>query len=237
MAALEQLDSNLWIVDFPFTLAGLALGKRSAIVRLPSGGLVIWSPGPFEPSHLDAIRALGYVEALIAPNHHHHVHLTQAQVSFPAARTFLAPGLRDRTSRLLDGQPLTDRPPDLWSEVIDQHCVRGTTTGEVVFLHRPTRTLLLADLAFHIRQGGLWTRLAMTFNGGFGRFGPTRAMRSTIDDPAAFQESIRTILAWDFDRVIVAHGDVLETGGRQAMERAFGAEPEDAASRESQGFP
>lgn len=223
MAPLERLDSDLWIVDFPFSIAGLALGKRSTVIRLPSGGLFIHSPGPFEPTHLEAIRELGHVEALVAPNRHHHLHLGQARTDFPAARVFHAPGLREAALGLPEGQPLADEPPALWGETVDQLLVKGTSIGEVAFLHRPTRTLILTDLAFHIRRGGLWTKLAMSLNGGFGRFGPTRAMRSTIGDREAFQRSIRDILTWDFDRVIVAHGDVLETGGREAMERAFGA--------------
>jgi hypothetical protein len=30
-----------------------------------------------------------------------------------------------------------------------------------------------------------------------------------------------TILGWDFERVIVSHGDVLETGGRDRLAAAF----------------
>ena len=29
------------------------------------------------------------------------------------------------------------------------------------------------------------------------------------------------VLTWDFDRVIMAHGEVLESGGREAMRTAF----------------
>ena len=33
--------------------------------------------------------------------------------------------------------------------------------------------------------------------------------------------SLDRILAWDFDRVVVTHGDVLESGGKQALRQAF----------------
>jgi hypothetical protein len=29
------------------------------------------------------------------------------------------------------------------------------------------------------------------------------------------------MLAWDFDRIVVSHGDVLERGGKAAFEAAF----------------
>jgi len=31
----------------------------------------------------------------------------------------------------------------------------------------------------------------------------------------------RHILAWDFDRVVVAHGEVLESGGREALRQGY----------------
>src|SRR2546430_5910826 len=44
-----------------------------------------------------------------------------------------------------------------------------------------------------------------------GHFGPHRLIRSAIRDHAAARQSVDHILKWDFDRVIVSHGDVLES--------------------------
>ena len=35
------------------------------------------------------------------------------------------------------------------------------------------------------------------------------------------KEDLKRIQQWNYDRVIMAHGRVLESGGREAMERAF----------------
>jgi hypothetical protein len=43
-----------------------------------------------------------------------------------------------------------------------------------------------------------------------------------IRDQQAVRESLGFIMRWDFDRVIMAHGDVLESGGRQKLRDAFG---------------
>jgi hypothetical protein len=32
---------------------------------------------------------------------------------------------------------------------------------------------------------------------------------------------LRRMLAWDFDRVVMAHGEVIETGGKSTTERAW----------------
>ena len=40
-------------------------------------------------------------------------------------------------------------------------------------------------------------------------------------DRAAARQSLEQILAWDFDRVIVAHGDIRESGGREALKAGY----------------
>jgi hypothetical protein len=61
----------------------------------------------------------------------------------------------------------------------------------------------------------------MRFNGGFDRFGPTRICRSMCKDRAAVRAGVERVLAEDFDRVVVAHGQVLAAGGRQALRDGF----------------
>ena len=39
-------------------------------------------------------------------------------------------------------------------------------------------------------------------------------------DRVAARASLQRVLQWDFDRVIVTHGEILEHGGRQAMQSA-----------------
>jgi hypothetical protein len=55
-----------------------------------------------------------------------------------------------------------------------------------------------------------------------GHFGPHRFMRRRgIRDWQAARESVERILRWDFDRIIVSHGDVLEAGGHEHFAAAF----------------
>jgi hypothetical protein len=46
-------------------------------------------------------------------------------------------------------------------------------------------------------------------------------VRAFIRDRRAARESVDRLLRWDFDRVIVSHGDVLETGGRDRLAEGF----------------
>jgi hypothetical protein len=40
-------------------------------------------------------------------------------------------------------------------------------------------------------------------------------------DKQAARRSVAAILEWDFDRVVVSHGQVLETGGHEQFRAAF----------------
>jgi hypothetical protein len=61
----------------------------------------------------------------------------------------------------------------------------------------------------------------MRVNSAYGRFGPSRLLRFAIRDKAACRRSIDRILEWDFERVVVTHGEVLESGGREALRSAY----------------
>ena len=92
---------------------------------------------------------------------------------------------------------------------------------EHVFIHRPSRTLIVADLIFNFRQDERgWNRLFHRYIGGFKRYpGMSRIFRLCISDRHAFHASLKQILESDFDRVIVGHGEVIESDGKVALGR------------------
>ena len=79
------------------------------------------------------------------------------------------------------------------------------------------------QFAFNIGPNSpLLTRLVFRLAGVYGRLTPTILERILVRDRAAFRRSLETILDWPFERVIVAHGDILETGGREQFVRGYG---------------
>jgi hypothetical protein len=55
----------------------------------------------------------------------------------------------------------------------------------------------------------------------YGRFGPSKLDPLLIRDRRAARQSLEHVLGWDFDRVVVAHGDVLESGGHEALRQGY----------------
>ena len=87
--------------------------------------------------------------------------------------------------------------------------------NEVVFFHKPSRTIYTADLFFNIREAeGFLTPLAFRAMGIYQRFAAAKMWRRWVTDRTAFARSIDKILAWDFDRIVVAHGDALDRDAR-----------------------
>jgi hypothetical protein len=220
---VTSIAPDLWVATRPLKLIVGDIGTRMTIVRLAGGGLFLHSPVRLDDVTRRALDALGAVRAVVAPSKVHHFFVGDYLAAYPEARVFGAPGLPEKRKDLHFHAVLDDEPPLEWRDQIAQHLFRGAPyLNEVLFLHRPTRTLLFTDLAFNVpadRTSG--ARFYYWLYGAAGRFGPHRLCRLLIRDRRAARSSLDTILAWDFDRVIVTHGDVLETGGHEAVRRAF----------------
>jgi glyoxylase-like metal-dependent hydrolase (beta-lactamase superfamily II) len=95
--------------------------------------------------------------------------------------------------------------------------------NEVVFFHPSSRTLIATDLVFNVRGDQPWGIPSVSrLLGVGGRFGPSRLGRWLILDKEAARASLGMIMRWDFDRVILAHGDIIESGGYKKGRVAFG---------------
>jgi hypothetical protein len=206
---LRELDSSLFVVDHPLVVGGLHLGTRTTVMRVGPRDLLVHAPGPLDKADMKEIDRLGTVTAVVAPNNLHHMFLPAAKDAWKKARVY-APA------------SLTEVKPHLPVDAVEIHGV--PKMGETVFVHRESKTLVVTDLAFNIRASKSWfTRTFMKLNGGYDRFGPTRLFRSMVKDEDALKASLASVLELDFDRVIVAHGDVAQSGGKALLRQAFEA--------------
>jgi len=219
----RQIDDNLWVFDRPLRFMGLHIGTRMTAVRLPDGSLLLHSPVALDEATEREIDALGPVRHVIAPNRLHHLFVEDYRDAYGEAQLWAAPGLPEKRQDVRFDGVLGDEPNTGWAGTLDQRLVRGAPyLNEVVFLHRESRTLLVTDLAMNFREEVPWlTALWLRAMGIHRRFGVSRLIRSTIRDRAAARESLAAILAWDFDRVIVTHGVVLQRQGKRLLREAY----------------
>ena len=220
---MRQLADDLWIHDRPQRFWGLEVGARMTVVRLADGSLLLHAPAPLDDTTRRELDALGDVRYAVAPNRFHHLHAGGVAKTYPSARLWVGPGVPEKRPDLSFESVLEDEPPAPWSGQLDQLFFRGRPMeNEIVFFHRASRTLVLCDLAMNFGASAPpVTRAVMSVLGGYGRFRPTRVDPLLIRDVAAARACMQRILAWDFDRVIIAHGDVLETGGRETLRASY----------------
>jgi hypothetical protein len=222
MAVLEQLDDNIWVATGTLRMPLVKLGARMTVVRLSDGGVWVCSPIRLDDALRLAVDAIGPVRAIVAPNRFHHLFLRPWFEAYPEAERWGAPGLAEKRSDLTFSSVLGDEAPPLWRDDIEQHHVGGMPKlDEVVFHHRASRTLVVTDLAFHIRGAVGVDRLFWKLNGCHNRLAPSRMLRFLIRERHELRLSVDRILQWDFDRVVVAHGEVLPAGGRDALRAGF----------------
>jgi len=216
---LTELDRNLWTAVAPLSLMGMHIGARMTVVRLENGGLWLHSPIKAEDDLKAAVAKLGPVEFLVAPNCFHHFFVGGWKRAFPKAKLLAAPGLAEKRPKLAIDGTLGDAPDPAWGDAFDQTLFEGAPKlNEVVFLHRPSRTLIATDLIFNLTSFPNWTtRFFATMFGT--RRGPavSRLFKMVTRDKAAARRSLDRILSWEFDRIVMAHGEPIESGGSELL--------------------
>lgn len=221
---LRALAPDLWEHDAPMSVLGLPLGHRMTVARLGDGTLWVHSPVAYSEALAAELARLGPVGHIVAPNYMHDTYLEgwlprYPQVRFHAPRSFHKVFPTFRTTDVLG-----ERPHPAWADLFDQHVIGGTPRlHEVVFLHRPSRTLIVADLAFNLGHDELplLSRTLLRLNGCYCRFTPSRIFKLIIQDRVALRASLEHVLGWDFERIVVSHGRNIESSGKEALRAAF----------------
>jgi hypothetical protein len=159
----------------------------------------------------------------VAPNKLHHLYVTATQQRYPDATTWGAPGLAEKVPALRIDHTLHDHPAP-WSAELEPLLIDGIPwMNETVFRHAASRSLIVTDLFFHFHSVPNWqSRLLFTLLGVLGRAKQSPLVRMQTRDKGAAAASARRALTWDFDRVIMAHGDVLEDNAKARMEEILG---------------
>ena len=221
-ALLQPLDENVWQCSARLSLAGMELGHRMTVVRLGAGGLWVHSPVELDAAVEAELAGLGEVAHLVAPNLFHDLYWPPYAKAYAQARFYHAPGFDRRKAGWDAGEELGDEAPAAWRDEIEQIQVRGMPrVNEVVFLHRASRTLVITDLLFNLGSPGGLNGFLLRLAGAHGHTGPSRLFRAMIKDRRALRDSLDRVLQWDFERLVMGHGRVVESGGRRALQEAY----------------
>jgi hypothetical protein len=221
----NALADNLWDISHPLVIGPVVLDHRMSVVRLSSGALWVHSPVRLDQGIRAALDQLGEVAYLVAPSIFHDLYWEEWFAAYPEARFFAAPGVRQQHPELPFTDELADETPAAWRDDLQQLVLGGVPRlNETVFLHRPSRTLIVADLVFNFTgyepRLNLATALTLKVAGTYGRLGVSRFFRMLVKDPKALRHSLDQLLSWDFERLVVGHGRNVERHARPVLEQA-----------------
>ncbi len=221
---LRAITDNIWEEIQDLVMPGrVHFSCRMTVIRLNDGSLLLHSPVRRSEALAAALADLGPVRHLVAPNCLHHLFLKDWVDAYPEARLYAPAGLGKKRKDLNIDEELTGQAPAAWSEEMDQCSIAGTPwLSEIVFFHRPSKTLIVTDLVFHIHDTKGWiTHLVMRMAGVWRRLTQSRMIRLFVKDRAAAGASVRDMLVWDFERVIMAHGEIVEKDAQKVMPQAL----------------
>ena len=218
---LTPLAEDLWVLSHDHTFIGLNFDARMTIVRLPDGSLLLHSPVPITDAVAKELDGLGAVRHIVAPNLFHHLFVADAAARWPEAAVYGPEGLAKKRPDLTLNHTLGQVAMPAGIQAIS--LAGMVPLAETVLLHAASRTLISCDLVLNFTQPrGWWTKLYLSLNGLNGKPGVSKMVAMTaFKDHTAMRASLDEILAADFDRLILAHGDIIETGGRDTFAESF----------------
>ena len=210
---MRRLADGVHTVEVAQGFYGLEIGARMTVLETDRGVLV-HAPVGVPPASVGAPRWV------LAPNLFHHLHVRPWLEA--GCEGWAAPGLAEKRPDLAFHGVVTPDAQPFGPDVLAVPLQCFPFSNEVVLLHRPSRTLVVTDLVFNLAPSAPWaSRAAFWCLCGYPGCRTTVIERVGMKREVAKRE-ISALLALDFDRLILAHGEVVETGGRAALAAAFG---------------
>jgi hypothetical protein len=120
---------------------------------------------------------------------------------------------------------LSESPIPDWADDFEQLPFMGNPLlSEVLFFHKKSHTVILGDIVQNNQkiEGKLFTNFVFKFGGvSYPNGGVARDIRMIFIKRKLARQSLKRFLSWDFDKLILAHGDCILTGARSFVEQKF----------------
>ncbi|KFY05019.1 hypothetical protein O988_00342 [Pseudogymnoascus sp. VKM F-3808] len=242
---IRDISPSITTLSVPFDFAGgrVKAGGRATIFRLASGNLAVMSPVALTAPVRTKLATMGTIGYIIALNMGHHLHISAWAEAFPKAKVIGVDGLPEKRendpatkgtnfSHVFTTNNKNTGIADDFDKEFSYEYIDGLPNKDVVFLHKPTKTLVQADILFNlpaseqyekvpsgVKTGvlGRWVASAYSAQGSMVWqkralwYGAGSKGRQSVAD------SMKRVLDWDFERIIPCHGDVIETDAKSRL--------------------
>ncbi len=223
----EYVKDEVWLVERPLTFYGVEFGTRMTVLRLDGGGLLLHSPVALDTALEVAVRQLGEPRCIVAPNPFHHLWVPEWREAFPEAVLLAGPGLLARRPDLAPALEWPAEPDALrfGPDEVEIARFEGHPMHEELAVYHPrSGTLVLSDMLLNLghpqdappRLARLLLGLAQMSE----RPTPPTDFKLGVDR-AALARSLEPMYAWKFERIVLAHGRLIERDAREVFRDAF----------------
>lgn len=218
---MERFADDVWTETRAAKFFGVECGSRMTVVRMADGGLFVHSPVALNDDLRREVDALGEVRAVVAPSVFHHLHVQAWVDAYPRAVFAACPGLEWKRPDLRFDAIMGDEPHPAWSREIAQVYFSARRENEVVFHLTRQKIFLCCDSLLNLSKHPNATtrfvaRLMRNSAPGVGWMEPLM-----IRDRRVARRQVDRILEWDFDKAVLSHGELLESGGHEAVQHAY----------------
>jgi hypothetical protein len=222
-ALTTVVADRIWSLERPVWFSGARLRARTTVVRLDDGSLLLHTPAPPTDDLAAQLRTLGPVRWLMVPNRWHHLGAPAAAARFPEAKVLGPASARSRNKALRLDLDLRDAEFSTQLPELEALPLQGVPFwDETVLYHRPTQSLLGADIVCWAGAKDHWTwRCGARLTGCYERVRVPPDARKKIVDKTAAARSLHAMLERPAERLIIGHGEIIEKGCRDQLAQAW----------------
>ncbi len=201
----------------------VSLAARSTLVPLKNNKFVLISPVKFDEGQRSELLKAN-PEAIVSPSCFHHLFVKAAHDYLPEAKLYGAPGLQKKRADIKWDGILNDGTWPYQDELKAIFIEGAPKINEVVFYHRDSKTLIVTDLLFNLKNlKSLPEKLVYGLMGTFNNPAVSRLLKLLTNDRKALKKSLKQVLELDFDRLVMAHGEIIPMGGKKIITDALSA--------------
>src|SRR5215469_16789344 len=144
------IADGVWYHRAQYRFGALVFPHAVTVIRSRGGGLIVHSPARLDDATRVALGSLGDVVSIVWPSWWHDLHLREWADAYPDALLYVAPDLRRavdgrENARILSDSSTVDA--DIETVPVDR---LGVWFDEFVFMHTPSKTLVVADLVVNV---------------------------------------------------------------------------------------
>ncbi len=231
---IQEFHPQIWTFNQPFSRFGLIkVGLTGTVIKFGYNDLFVINPvnttqdGEAIKKKLDE---LGKVKWIVCPNMQHHLYAKQYKEWYPDAKVIGMEGLPEKKKDLhfdvVYGQNF-DKQKWGFEDDIDSVYFSGFVNKDIAFFHKHSKTLIVADLLANLPATQAYSRAKAGAFSGLPSLSPFSVWQRTFlraggfRNKAAMKKDVQKVLDWDFNKIIVGHGNPILENAKDAWKSAY----------------